>query len=34
MERLCILRIETGKPITQLFHEAVEVMYELFRNDG
>ena len=34
MERLCILRAETKKPITQILHEAVELMYELFRNEG
>jgi hypothetical protein len=34
MEMLCVIRRETGKPITQLLHEAVEVMYELFRNEG
>jgi hypothetical protein len=33
MKRLCILRAETKKPITQLLHEAVVVMYELFRNE-
>ena len=34
MERLCILRAETKKPITQLIHEAVELMYETLREGG
>jgi len=34
MERLCILRAETGKPITQLIHEAVGLMYETLWEEG
>ena len=33
MRMLHLLRMETKKPITQLIHEAVELMYELFRNE-
>ena len=29
MRRLHLLRMETKKPITQLIHEAVELMYEM-----
>jgi len=31
MRRLHLLSLETKKPITQLIHEAVELMYELFQ---
>lgn len=34
MFKLHTIRMETNKPINQLLHEAVELMYELFRNDG
>ncbi len=34
MHMLHLLRLETKKPITQLLHESVELMYELFRNEG
>jgi len=33
MFKLHIIRMETNKPINQLIHEAVELMYELFRNE-
>ena len=32
MFKLHTIRMETNKPINQLLHEAVELMYELFRN--
>ncbi len=33
MFKLHTIRMETNKPINQLLHEAVELMYELFRNE-
>ena len=33
MFKLHTIRIETGKPINELLHEAVELMYELFRSE-
>ena len=33
MHKLHLLRMETKKPINQLIHEAVERLYELFRNE-
>ena len=33
MHKLHLLRMDTKKPITQLIHEAVELLYELFRNE-
>ena len=33
MFKLHTIRMETNKPINQLVHEAVEVLYELFRNE-
>ena len=33
MFRLHTIRLETNKPINQLLHEAVELLYELFRNE-
>jgi hypothetical protein len=34
MSKLHTIRMETNKPINQLIHEAVELFYELFRNEG
>jgi len=34
MAMLHEIRMETNKPINQLIHEAVEMFYELFRNEG
>ena len=33
MFKLHTIRTETKKPINQLLHEAVELLYELFRNE-
>jgi hypothetical protein len=33
MHRLHVLRLQTKKPITQLLHEAVELLYEVLRAD-
>ena len=33
MFKLHTIRMETNKPINQLLHEAVELLYELFRNE-
>ena len=33
MFKLHTIRMETNKPINQLLHEAVEILYELFRNE-
>ena len=33
MFKLHTIRMVTNKPINQLLHEAVELLYELFRNE-
>ena len=34
MAMLHEIRMDTNKPINHLLHEAVEMFYELFRNEG
>ena len=34
MSKLHEMRMHTKKPINELLHEAVEMFYEVFRNEG
>ena len=34
MSKLHEIRLDTKNPINQLIHEAVEMLYELYRNEG